>query len=254
MKTVRLFTAALCAFAVLCACSCRKTPVIGISSGISESGTNTLHSTYVQAVVRAGGIPVIVPVLTDSSAVEAVISRLDGIVFSGGEDFDPALYGQEIIEDADVQVNAVRDSSDLLYARSALRRGLPVLGICRGCQLMNVAAGGTLYQDLPTQMSSDINHRDRECPNVAVHQIVVERGGFLYKLFRTDTLGVNSLHHQAVRDLAPIYELSAVATDGVTEAFENKTVYAVQFHPEKLLAGGDDSWLKLFKSFLNRCK
>lgn len=231
-----------------------EAPLIGISCGLSAAGVNTLHDSYVQAIACAGGIPVIVPVLTDSAAVASVLEHLDGIVFSGGEDFDPALYGEEIIPDAGVSINAIRDTSDLLYARGALAASIPVLGICRGCQLMNVAAGGTLYQDLPMQKPSELNHRDRTSPGSPVHLIAAGEGSFLRTLYGRDTIGVNSLHHQAVKDLAGIYTLSAVATDGVVEAFENGTVYAVQFHPEKLLAAGYGEWKALFDAFIERCR
>ena len=156
-----------------------EAPLIGISCGISAAGVNTLHDSYVQAIACAGGIPVIVPVLTDSAAVASVLEHLDGIVFSGGEDFDPALYGEEIIPDAGVSINAIRDTSDLLYARGALAASIPVLGICRGCQLMNVAAGGTPIVSRP------YNAR-RKLPSAAAIRCTGEPGDVRSRWFNSE--------------------------------------------------------------------
>lgn len=231
-----------------------KAPLVGISSGFTKGGSNLVPSTYVNAVRQAGGIPVILPVLTDSAAVAAVVARLDGMLFSGGEDFNPARYGEVPIPEAGVEVNEIRDTSDLLYARAGLRARKQILGICRGAQLLNVAAGGTLYQDLPLQHPGPFTHRQETPPVEPAHFILCDKGAFLYGLYGLDTLAVNSFHHQAVKDLSPVFQRVAVAPDGIVEAFGNDRVMAVQFHPEKSLAGGDESWLPLFRLFIRRCR
>ena len=231
-----------------------RAPLVGVSAGASRSRSSSAPAAYVDAVRKAGGIPVILPVLTDSAAVSAVVARVDGILFIGGEDFDPARYGEAVIPDAGVDINAVRDTSDLLYARAGLRTGRMLFGICRGAQLLNVAAGGTLYQDLSLQRPGPVAHRQQAPDGEPSHLISCDRDGFLYAIYRLDTLAVNSFHHQAVKDLAPRFRCDAVATDGVVEAFGNARVMAVQFHPEKMLAAGDENWVPLFRSFVDRCR
>lgn len=231
-----------------------RAPLIGISASLTRSGGSTLSATYSDAVRKAGGIPVILPVLTDSALVSQVVARMDGLLFSGGEDFDPARYGEAVIPEAGVDISPVRDTSDLLYARAGLRARKPILGICRGAQLLNVAAGGTLYQDLPLQHPGPVTHRQTAPPDQPGHLVICPRNSFLYGLYGLDTLAVNSFHHQAVKDLAPRYRVAAVAEDGIVEAFECSGVWAVQFHPEKAIAAGDENWLPFFRAFVARCR
>ena len=250
----KFFLILLSALACL-SCSTRtKAPLIGISAGISERGTHTVPDTYVAAIRLAGGVPVILPALTDSALVEDLVARLDGLLFSGGADVDPARYGEEILPDAGVEINERRDTSELLYARAALRSGKEILGICRGAQLLNVAAGGSLYQDLPSQHPGPVAHRQEEPDGVPTHAIACEKGGFLFDLYGQDSLYVNSFHHEAVKVLASVFTVAAVAPDGIVEAYQGPHVLAVQFHPEKQLAAGDDSWLPLFRAFVVRCR
>ena len=225
--------------------SCRKqsAPLIGISCGRSATGGITLATTYTEAVARAGGVPVVLPVVDDQALAESILGKLDGIIFSGGPDVAPAEYGEEVLNET-VYVDEVRDRSDLLLARAALASGKPVLAICRGEQLMNVVLGGTLYQDIPTQVDTVVKHSG------AMHRIGIEKGSVLYNLFEQDSLTVNSSHHQAVKDPAPGIVITAHAPDGVVEAYEYANVLAVQFHPEKMVQT-DDSWLALFRHFID---
>ena len=250
----KLCLAILLAFLCLALPARGKAPLVGISAGFSRGGSHTVPDTYVEAVRKAGGIPVIIPVLTDSAAVEAVLARLDGVLFTGGDDIHPARYGEAILPGAGVEIEARRDTSDLLYARAALRRHKTVLAICRGAQLMNVAAGGSLYQDLPSQHPGPVAHRQTAPDGAPSHLVYCDEGGFLRDIYGLDTLAVNSFHHQAVKVLAPIYTRVAVAEDGIVEAFSNRWVLAVQFHPEKMLAAGDEDWLPLFRAFIARCR
>ena len=250
----KLCLAILLAFLCLALPARRKAPLVGVSAGISRGGSHIVPNTYVDAVRKAGGEPVILPVLTDSAAVEALVARLDGLLFTGGEDVDPARYGEAVLPDAGVSVNARRDTSDLLYARIALRRRKAVLGICRGAQLLNVAAGGSLYQDLPLQHPGPVAHRQDAPDGEPSHPVLCDRDAFLYQIYGLDTLAVNSFHHQAVKVLAPSFTVAAVAPDGIVEAYWNRRVLAVQFHPEKMLSAGDEGWLPLFRAFIARCR
>ena len=226
-----------------CSCSKQAAPLIGISCGRSATGGVTLSSAYTDAIARAGGVPVVLPIIDDEALAESLLGKLDGIVFSGGPDLDPAEYGEDILNGT-VSVDAVRDRSDLLFARAALASGKPVLAICRGEQLMNVVLGGTLYQDIPAQVDTVIKHSGED------HRIGVEKGSVLYGLFGQDSLTVNSSHHQAVKDVAPGSRVTAYSPDGIVEAYENGNVLAVQFHPERMVQT-DASWLALFRHFVD---
>jgi len=245
MKTLKRAALVFLTLAALFSCGREYKPLIGISSSRTSSGSSLVSETYIHAVRLAGGIPVLLPQTRDSLAAEELITRCDGIIFSGGEDIAPARYGEKVWNGT-VEVDSLRDVSDLLLARTAVRLRKPVFGICRGAQLMNVVLGGTLYQDLPSQVGTV--HSD------TTHRILVKGGSFLSRLMKKDTLTVNSYHHQAVKDPAPGVCISARAEDGVVEAFEADGVMAVQFHPEKAIKKGDTSWLPLFQEFIRRAR
>ena len=235
----------LLAVASLQACG-RHAPVIGISCGRSASGASTLSPNYTEAVARAGGIPVIFPTVADSALAAILVKQVDGIVFSGGPDLDPSYYGETFWNET-VEVDTLRDVSDLLLMRAALASKKPVMAICRGEQLMNVVLGGSLYQDLPTQYDTIVRHGGG-----TTHRIGVEKGSVLYELFGEDSLTVNSFHHQAVKQVAPGVKVTAHAADGIVEAYEyGNQVIAFQFHPEGM-ARTDDAWLAPFRYFVKK--
>ena len=239
-----LLTAFVLAFA--CACHPVPAPIVGISCSQAGPGTDCLSANYSRAVLRAGGIPLIIPTLDTEEEAMRLLSSLDGIVFSGGEDVDPAWYGEVPLNET-VEVNPSRDRSDSLLARAALDSGKPVLAICRGEQLMNVILGGSLYQDIPSQLPEAHAHRGGS------HRIGLEAGSFLSRIYGPDSLLVNSRHHQAVKDPAPGIRVTAWSDDGIVEAWENPQVWAVQFHPEAMLRE-DDRWLALFTAFVDRTR
>ena len=237
----------LLAFAALVS-SCRRAPVIGISSGRSESGATTLSANYTNAVIRAGGVPVIFPTVADSALASTLIRMVDGVIFSGGPDLDPSYYGETVWNET-VEVDTLRDVSDLLLMRAALASKKPVMAICRGEQLMNVVLGGSLVQDIPTQVDTMVKHSGG-----ALHRIGVEKGSVLYALFGEDSLTVNSSHHQAVKAPAPGIKVTARADDGIVEAYEyGDQVIAFQFHPEGM-ARTDDAWLAPFQYFIQKVR
>ena len=138
---------------ILAGCTAGRKPVVGISSSWDDARVVSLNDTYVAAVRAAGGVPVVLPPVRSASEAAEVLSLVDAVIFSGGEDVDPSRYGEDVLNST-VEVNAPRDTSDFLLASEALQRGMPVLGICRGSQLLNVLFGGSLYQDLPGQIGS----------------------------------------------------------------------------------------------------
>ena len=228
-------------------CSRPRTPLIGVTCSRSESGATLLNTTYTEAIARAGGIAVVLPTVSTAAQAEQLLGTLDGIVFSGGEDINPAWYGEEVWNET-VEIDSVRDLSDSLLSRAALASGKPILAICRGAQLMNVMMGGSLYQDLPSQLGTDVTHGGG-----AVHMAGLSEGSLLRKLFATDSIRVNSYHHQAVKDLASGLTVTARAADGVVEAYETPRIWAFQFHPEKMLQEGRTEWLPLFEAYVEWC-
>ena len=229
-------------------------PLIGISTYHSIIRDSGVHNTYVNAVIRAGGLPVLIPMTTDAAVLNQLISRLDGMILTGGDDVDPAYYNEAAI----AQLGAVdppRDEYDLTIIKLAADKRLPILGICRGAQLINVAFGGTLYQDLPTQYPSSIVHSQKEENDIGTHLISIEKGSLLNRILPDSTYCVNSFHHQAIKEVAPGFKVTAYAPDHVVEGIETsarRNIIAVQFHPECLIMGKDSTTLCLFQNLVDR--
>lgn len=199
-----------------------------------------INQSYVTALVRAGCAPVLIPLLEEEGVLRAIFERLDGIVFPGGADVAPAEYGEQALPDINV-VEPARDSTELRLARWAYDAGLPTLGICRGQQLLNVALGGTLYQDLLAQGATRLDHSDEDgrARNALVHRVGLEPGSKLAQLIDETEVEVNSLHHQAIKSVAPGLTVTGRSEDGVIEAVEAdgaRFLVAVQWHPEELTA------------------
>lgn len=225
-------------------------PRIGISAN-RKDGLSCIADTYVQAVLKAGGAPVLIPVITDMEALAAVVESLDGLVMSGGGDINP-LYLQEEPVPQLQDVDTVRDTYDFLLLRLAADRQLPVMGICRGHQVLNVAFGGSLFQDIYSQ-SKDIRLKhSQSMPREQVsHSVrVANLPSALRRIAgEADRLWVNSFHHQAVREIAPGFLETATAPDGLNEGIEHpeRMRFGVQWHPEALAADGDEQMLALFR-------
>jgi len=234
-------------------------PVIGITtqpkcteSASGDIASHTIAHTYTDAVVRAGGVPVLLPPVPDED-VPAVADRLDGIVFTGGGDIEAHRYGAATHQTMK-RMDFERDQFEITLTAEAHRRRLPVLAICRGLQLVNVAFGGTLIQDIPSEVGS---HTHTEIGNRVWngHQVVtLEKGSRVARAVGTTELKVNSIHHQAVRDIAPGFKAVGWADDGVVEAIEYADgewpLYAVQWHPEYLSNRDDPASHALFDALV----
>ena len=233
-------------FVVLCAAlSFAKPVIVGL---VDTCATNTLccvPSAYAAAVYEAGAVPYVLPATTNAASIPALLDRVDMLIFCGGEDFEPSRYGETNHVNLG-KVNLRRDAWEFALSDEAIRRRMPLLGICRGCQFLNIRFGGTLWQDLPSEKAGAKVHR---IPNEGLHGISVEAGTVLAKLAGATT-SVNSRHHQAVKDLAKGFRISAVSPDGVVEAIEGADYPAlgVQFHPETLFVNkGRREFLPLFR-------
>jgi len=231
-------------------------PLIGITSDYSnDTNTINLNSDYYWAIYRAGGHPVVIP-YTDSNDIHHLISILDGIMFTGGNDIDPGYYG-ELPHPKLGRINPIRDEFELKFCRLALENDKPVLGICRGAQLMNVVMGGTLYQDLEDQLKSGtlIKHIQSAPVWYATHEVKLDAGSGINRIMGHDNIRVNSFHHQAVKDLAGTFRATGWSSDGVIEVIESDNhtfALGVQWHPERMFTR-DQTMLLLFKAFVEAC-
>ncbi len=215
-------------------------PLILIPSGTAarEDGVRVFgtNQEYVQAVQQAGGMPVMVPPGDVEAGLE-LLERSGGLLLTGGADVAPSFYGAAPHAKLG-RTEPERDELEIRLLKAALDGGQPVFGICRGLQVINVGLGGTLYQDLPSEHPSPVDHntRPRTGPPVLAHTVTVEAGTRLASLVGAGELGVNSFHHQAVKDAAPGVRVTAVSPDGLVEGFETSDgrLLAVQCHPEEL--------------------
>lgn len=209
---------------------------------------------YMNGIRDAGGIPVILPLDSPEEDYLALFDRCEGLLLTGGHDVDPALYRAEKTEACGVSCPVRDEMEKVLYAK-ALEEDKPVLGICRGIQLINALEGGTLYQDLPTEYDSEIEHHMAPPYTNIAHYVDIKEWTPLYDLLGAAKLGVNSYHHQAIRDLGGDLQVMAVAEDGLIEAVcrpDKKFVWAVQWHPEFNYEVKPSS-RKIFEAFVKAC-
>ena len=211
---------------------------------------------YATSIQAAGGLPLLIPTLADPDCIAACIDRLDGILFSGGDaDVDPVRFGEDPVRQLRL-ITPERDEMEIELFNRAFERDLPVLAICRGIQLINVAAGGNLIQDIPSQVANAVGHFPRGMDmHLLYHSVRLEPGSRLHGIFGGTDLRVNSFHHQAVNAVAPEFRITARASDGVIEAVEapdKRFVVGIQWHPETLTAR-HPHFLELFKAFAAAC-
>lgn len=227
----------------------KRCPVIGVTANFSD-GNCSLADGYCTSVLRAGGIPLIIPPYDDSDALLGTLDHIDGLLLTGGGDINPLFLGEEPIDELH-GINHRRDRQELLLARLAADRQIPMLGICRGIQVMNAALGGKLYQDIHSQAGVKCIKHDQQLHRAhPSHTVYIEADTLLSRLFPTESLPVNSFHHQAVSEPAPGFRVSARSADGIIEAIESaeyKSMLGVQWHPECMILEGDESMLPLFR-------
>ena len=226
-----------------------QAPVIGITGNVSE-GNLSLLSGYFKSIVAAGAIPMVIPPYEDTGLMIEMLNRIDGLLLSGGADLNPLFLNEEPVE-ALHGINPWRDRQELLLVRLAANRQIPILGICRGIQVMTAALGGSLYQDIDTQMEGKhIKHSQDLDRAYASHIVTLEPDSLLATLFDSETLAVNSFHHQAVKEPAPGFRVTARAADGVIEAVESteyKSMMGVQWHPECFIVNHDECMMPIFE-------
>lgn len=229
-------------------------PVIGVTASWNEEKQSViLPYTYVAAVVEAGGIPLLIPMMGQDVA-EEVLPMLDGMLFPGGDDVDPARYGERPHQKLG-KISPRLDTLELYLAKRSLEKSLPILGVCRGCQLVNVAAGGTLVQDIFSQVGGAMKHVQQAPRWYGTHEVILEEGSMAAEVFGTRRLSVNSYHHQSVRNPGDALTVSGRAFDGIAEVTEGGQgfILLLQWHPEAMWKH-NPVFLKPFQALVKAAK
>ncbi len=232
-----------------------KKPYIGVIALVDEKKESYwMLPGYLKALEEAGAIPLVLPLTEDEEILNQIINDIDGLLLTGGHDISPSIYNEEVYENAGVAC-VERDTSEILLIRKAIEKNMPLLGICRGIQLLNAVLGGTLYQDLPSQYNSEISHQMTKPYDRAVHNVTILPETLLSEIIPSGEIGVNSYHHQAIKDLASSLKVAAISEDKLVEAVyipTQKFALAVQWHPE-FSYKVDAHSMNIFKAFAQAC-
>lgn len=239
-------------------------PTILISPATERKGAEfadssiSLSNRYTEAVILAGGLPNILPSTASRAIVAEYVRRSDGVLMTGGDDIQPHLYDKNMSPELASKVGAIepeRDTWEQLLIEEAFEQRKPLLGICRGMQMINVALGGSLIVDIPTQVPGALQHKQMDRKSDPVHEISIKPGSLFARLTGAEKISVNSTHHQAIGRIAEVLHVTATSSDGIVEVAELKEesrlpfFLSVQFHPERLL-DRYKTFLKIFESFV----
>lgn len=232
-------------------------PIIGITTFESEEkGYHRIKSNYINSVFAAGGIPINIPIIHEEKDYDAYLDILDGIIFTGGLDVSPLSYNENPLKEIN-STSSIRDKYEMGLFKKAYERKLPILGICRGLQVANVVLGGSLYQDIYVQVPGVLGHQPDDMPNDEFyHSINIKKDTKLFNIFRSEKVFVNSLHHQAIKELGEGLVIAALSEDGIIEAVEptdDRFLIGLQFHPEDLTKKYEE-FLNIFKELVLAAK
>lgn len=234
-------------------------PIIGVSASIKQDGSvYHVSANNMRAIEKAGGIPLILSYLEEESQIEEITEKLDGVYLTGGDDIDPIYFKEEPHPNLG-SFHPGRDAFEIKIAQAMFRKNKPILGVCKGAQILNLARGGIMYQDIASQIEGElIQHTQKAANHVPTHDVELTEGSFIHRLVGKSVIRVNSFHHQSNRTPGEGLTFSGVAKDGVIEAIESTThrfALGVQWHPESLaVKGNDDSSKKIFQGFIDACK
>ncbi|WP_373895292.1 gamma-glutamyl-gamma-aminobutyrate hydrolase family protein [Virgibacillus natechei] len=232
-------------------------PLIGITSSMEiDQSHYAVTNRNVKAIMLAGGMPVMLPYFIEKEDVDQIANQIDGLYATGGYDIDPTLFGEEPHQQLGTIIPA-RDESEIALMNELLERGKPILGVCRGAQTLNIAAGGDMYQDIYTQINQELLQHSQKAPlDHGSHFVYVQEGSLLHQLTGSASFRVNSLHHQANRDVSGSFQISGKASDGVIEAVESTEhpfALGLQWHPEAMAESGDLVSLRIYEGFIAAC-
>lgn len=233
-------------------------PIIGITSEYGYDGrtkSDKVKTAYIEAITLAGGIPLILPIIKDNDIIERYFDLIDGILFTGGEDLSPLLYDESPMKEV-LDISYDRDYSEMELFKGAYKRRIPILGICRGLQLINVALGGSLYQDIHTQLPHALGHMSTYDISAGYHRIKIVDDTVLYDILGVKEINVNSNHHQSVKDLGKGLRINCLSKEGIIEGIESiknsNFVLGVQFHPEAMMYR-HEKFINIFEYFVLYC-
>lgn len=229
-------------------------PIIAITAFAEDDLSSRLNVAYSKSIIEAGGIPLILPLGVDEDIAQ-ILSMADGLLLSGGHDVHPFHFGAEPTPKLG-KIHPERDAVELALIQAAMTRQMPIFGICRGIQILNVALGGTLYQDIESEYHSSkmLKHAQQAARGVATHYVQIAPDNLLMTIVGEEKIAVNSFHHQAINVLAETLDVAAKSSDGIVEAVVHETMpfcIAVQWHPEEQAIAGDETAKKLFTAFVS---
>ncbi|CAD2072288.1 gamma-glutamyl-gamma-aminobutyrate hydrolase family protein [Phocicoccus pinnipedialis] len=228
-------------------------PLIGVTANLVDENRLSLHQSNYNRIIEAGGVPVMLPINDDETTIQALIERLDGIVFTGGADVNPIYYNEDPLQQLQ-EISPGRDAFEFALAEAALKSRTPILAICRGAQVINVACGGTLYQDIPTQVgASAMQHVQLAVNEHASHSVTIDPQSQFAGIYSDAKIMVNSFHHQSIKTPGSGLKAVAHSNDSIIEAIESTTdhyLLGVQWHPEYIV---DEDTNLLYRTFVNAC-
>ncbi|WP_391120157.1 gamma-glutamyl-gamma-aminobutyrate hydrolase family protein [Psychrobacillus sp. L3] len=229
-------------------------PIIGVSSSLKED-VLTVPTENMHAIVKFGGVPLVLPNMV-YAGIDAIAEMMDGLLLTGGGDIDPTLFGEEPLQGLG-DITPERDAFEIAMIQKMLEMNKPILGLCRGAQILNTAVGGDMYQDIYSQIEQKLLQHNQQAPRWhGSHFVQVMQGSLLHGIARTERFKVNSYHHQANRRVPTGFVISAVSSDGIVEAIESRNhqfVLGLQWHPEYLVLKNDSVSSAIFKAFIDAC-
>ena len=230
-------------------------PIIGVLAEVEDTGYSGVKNAYIKSIENAGGLPLLLPFVKEEESVRQFVSFCNGFFFTGGADIEPTRYGEETIPQCG-ELKKMRDDLEFRVLREVMETKKPLLAICRGCQLVNVFLGGSLYQDIPCQLSTNMIHKQTEGEFSPSHSVNVKKNTPLFEIMKKERIVANSFHHQAIKKLGSGLSVMAEADDGIVEAMYlegERYLRAYQWHPERLAEKDRDNRL-IFEDFISACK
>ncbi|PKM83449.1 MAG: peptidase C26 [Firmicutes bacterium HGW-Firmicutes-14] len=231
-------------------------PLIGVTCSYDLKDSRFfIPEAYINAIIRAGGIPLVLPGSGKTRGVRPYFNAVRGLILSGGGDIDPSFFNKEPVP-ALGEITPERDRFEIMMIKTALKKNIPVLGICRGCQVLNVACGGSLIQHIPSVIRKPLKHSQSAPRWYPTHRITIDKSSLFHRIAGENTIMVNSFHHQSICEPAPGFRVSARSSDGVIEAVEHpgyRFVLGIQWHPECMVEK-DSVSRRIFSAFIEAVK